>query len=76
MQGWLEAFAAHPKIGDIEGLQKKYGGFAAMSKNEQAGAAQASTEDIQVYNTIHMHLHNDMGYLNLSKPALPGSTHL
>jgi OHCU decarboxylase len=25
-QDWLEAFAAHPKIGDIETLKKKYGG--------------------------------------------------
>ena len=44
----MEAFEAHPKIGDVEGLRKKFGGFAAMSKNEQAGAAQASSSTIQV----------------------------
>lgn len=45
--GWLEAFAAHPRIGDVEGLKKKFGGFADMSKNEQAGAAQASITVIE-----------------------------
>jgi len=46
--GWLEAFAAHPRIGDVEGLKKKFGGFADMSKNEQAGAAEASAGVIEV----------------------------
>lgn len=48
VKGWLEAFDAHPKIGDVEGLKKKFGGFAAMSKNEQSGAAQAAPTEIQV----------------------------
>ncbi|PRW32944.1 uric acid degradation bifunctional TTL isoform X1 [Chlorella sorokiniana] len=40
--GWLEAFAAHPKIGDLEGLRKKYGGtFGDLSRGEQAAAAGA-----------------------------------
>ena len=46
--GWLEAFAAHPRIGDVEGLKKKFGGFADMSKKEQAGAAQASAGVLEV----------------------------
>lgn len=47
--GWLEAFAAHPRIGDLEGLRKKYGGaFGAMSQGEQAGAAGAPEEVLQV----------------------------
>lgn len=46
--GWLEAFAAHPRIGDLEGLRKKYGGaFGAMSQGEQAGAAGAAEEVLQ-----------------------------
>ena len=48
VKGWLEAFEAHPKIGDIESLKKKFGGFAAMSKNEQSGAAEAAPAEIQV----------------------------
>ena len=46
--GWLEAFAAHPKIGDLEGLKRKYGAFADMSKGEQAAAAGASEAVLQV----------------------------
>lgn len=46
--GWLEAFAAHPKIGDIENLRKKYGNFAQLSKGEQAAAAAASESTLQV----------------------------
>lgn len=55
VSGWLEAFAAHPRIGDIVGLRAKYGGgggdaaFAAMSSSEQAGAAAASDAVLQVF---------------------------
>ena len=48
MTGWLEAFAAHPKIGDLEGLRKKFGGFAELSKGEQAAAAGATEGVLQV----------------------------
>ena len=46
--GWLEAFAAHPKIGDLEGLKRKYGAFADLSKGEQAAAEGAAPETLQV----------------------------
>ena len=47
--GWLEAFAAHPKIGDLEGLRKKYGGtFGELSRGEQAAAAGAPDAVLQV----------------------------
>ena len=49
MAGWMEAFAAHPKIGDMEGLRTKYrGAFADMSKGEQAAAAGAPDSVLQV----------------------------
>jgi 2-oxo-4-hydroxy-4-carboxy-5-ureidoimidazoline decarboxylase len=38
---WLEAFAHHPRIGDIEGLRRKFADTAAWAAGEQAGAAQA-----------------------------------
>lgn len=37
-QDWLEAFAAHPRIGDIESLRKKYAQNAGWSQGEQSGA--------------------------------------
>ena len=46
--GWLEAFAAHPRIGDLDGLKRKYGDFADMSRSEQASASRASERTLQV----------------------------
>ena len=42
--GWLEAFAAHPRIGDMEELRARFSASAAMSREEQATAA-AETDD-------------------------------
>lgn len=45
---WLEAFAAHPKIGDLDSLKTKYTEFAKSSQTEQATAATASGDILQV----------------------------
>lgn len=45
---WLEAFAAHPRIGDIDSLKAKYSNFAKMSQSEQATASSASGDVLQV----------------------------
>jgi 2-oxo-4-hydroxy-4-carboxy-5-ureidoimidazoline decarboxylase len=34
---WLEAFAAHPKIGDLDSLRTKFATTAAWAAREQAG---------------------------------------
>src|SRR5438132_3008024 len=41
---WLEAFTAHPRIGDLESLKKKFAATAAWSVDEQAGVADAADE--------------------------------
>jgi 2-oxo-4-hydroxy-4-carboxy-5-ureidoimidazoline decarboxylase len=38
---WFEAFEHHPRIGDIEGLRRKFSDTAAWASGEQAGAARA-----------------------------------
>ncbi len=40
-QDWLEAFAHHPKIGDLQSLKMKYGGNREWSAGEQQGASGA-----------------------------------
>lgn len=40
-EAWLEAFAAHPRIGDFDSLKMKYAGNKEWSGGEQAGAAAA-----------------------------------
>lgn len=37
---WLEAFACHPKIGDLESLRMKFSGNKQWSAGEQAGVAE------------------------------------
>src|SRR6266496_5123910 len=39
---WLEAFAAHPKIGDVDSLRAKFAGTRAWAGSEQSGVADAS----------------------------------
>ncbi len=43
---WLEAFAAHPRIGDIDGLRAKYASTATWSLGEQSGAANADEQTL------------------------------
>lgn len=38
---WLEAFAAHPKIGDVDSLRMKFAGNKEWSAGEQAGVDDA-----------------------------------
>lgn len=44
---WLEAFAHHPKIGDIESLRSKFASTRDWAGNEQAGTSAASEETLQ-----------------------------
>ena len=45
--GWLEAFAAHPRIGDLDNLKARYGAAgAAQAAGEQGGAVEAASEGI------------------------------
>lgn len=44
---WLEAFAAHPRIGDLEAVRARYGRSAEWSAGEQSGAASADEETLQ-----------------------------
>jgi 2-oxo-4-hydroxy-4-carboxy-5-ureidoimidazoline decarboxylase len=45
-QDWLEAFTHHPKIGDVEGLQKKFASTAHWAAGEQSGASTASMDTL------------------------------
>ena len=44
---WLAAFAAHPKIGDINSLRRKYGNTKDWAQNEQSGVAGSSDDVLQ-----------------------------
>jgi 2-oxo-4-hydroxy-4-carboxy-5-ureidoimidazoline decarboxylase len=44
---WLEAFAGHPRIGDVDSLRRKFASTAAWCEGEQAGVRQADDETLQ-----------------------------
>lgn len=44
---WLAAFAAHPKIGDINSLRQKYGNTKEWAQNEQSGVAGTSLQVLE-----------------------------
>src|SRR5262245_41507781 len=44
---WKEAFAQHPKIGDIGSLQKKFASTAQWASGEQRGMSAASQPTIE-----------------------------
>lgn len=44
---WKEAFAHHPKIGDVESLAKKFASTANWASGEQNSVINASTEVIE-----------------------------
>ncbi|MEM9352149.1 MAG: 2-oxo-4-hydroxy-4-carboxy-5-ureidoimidazoline decarboxylase [Planctomycetota bacterium] len=46
-EAWLEAFAAHPQIGDLQSLRMKYAGNREWSAGEQSGAAGADEETLK-----------------------------
>ena len=46
VSGWLEAFAAHTRIGDVAGLKQKFGAFADMSRTEQSAAAASAADGV------------------------------
>ena len=44
---WKEAFAHHPKIGDVESMTKKFTSTAQWASGEQSGVNVASKETIE-----------------------------
>jgi 2-oxo-4-hydroxy-4-carboxy-5-ureidoimidazoline decarboxylase len=44
---WLEAFAGHPRIGDIDSLHARFSGSRELAQREQAGVRMASDSVIE-----------------------------
>lgn len=44
---WLQAFAAHPKLGDADSLRAKFGDFAKLSAVEQQGISSADSNVLE-----------------------------
>ena len=46
-EDWLEAFTHHPKIGNIDSLQKNFQDKNSISKNEQSGVNNATESTLK-----------------------------
>ena len=44
---WREAFAHHPRIGDVDTLRKTFAATASLATREQAGVTAASAETLE-----------------------------
>lgn len=60
---WLEAFAGHPMIGDLNSLKKKYSQGKDLSEKEQENVKQASTNVLQELLTLNREYHDKFGFI-------------
>jgi 2-oxo-4-hydroxy-4-carboxy-5-ureidoimidazoline decarboxylase len=60
---WLEAFAAHPRIGDREALRAKFAATAAWSAREQAGVEGAPEDILQALADGNQRYFDRFGYV-------------
>jgi 2-oxo-4-hydroxy-4-carboxy-5-ureidoimidazoline decarboxylase len=62
---WLEAFAAHPRIGDLDSLRAKFASTAAWSASEQAGVAGAADDVLRALAEGNRRYEAKFGYIFL-----------
>jgi 2-oxo-4-hydroxy-4-carboxy-5-ureidoimidazoline decarboxylase len=60
---WLEAFAAHPMIGDMASLRMKYTGNREWSAGEQAGVAVATEQTLQSLAELNLAYREKFGFI-------------
>ena len=60
---WLEAFAHHPKIGDLESLRKKFATTANWASNEQSAMSSASEQIIKKLAVGNEQYQDKFGYI-------------
>jgi 2-oxo-4-hydroxy-4-carboxy-5-ureidoimidazoline decarboxylase len=62
-EDWLQAFAHHPKIGDVESLRKKFASTANWASNEQLGVNNAPEATIERLSLGNQNYENKFGYI-------------
>jgi len=60
---WKEAFSHHPKIGDVESLQKKFASTAEWASGEQSGVNTASQQVIEALAEGNRLYEEKFGYI-------------
>ena len=62
-EDWKEAFAQHPRIGDIGSLKKKFGATADWASGEQSGTSTASLETLKALAEGNRQYEEKFGYI-------------
>ena len=60
---WLEAFAAHPRIGDRDALRARFAATADWSAREQAGVDSTAEDLLQALDDGNQQYHDRFGYI-------------
>ncbi|CAN5643799.1 2-oxo-4-hydroxy-4-carboxy-5-ureidoimidazoline decarboxylase [soil metagenome] len=60
---WLEAFAAHPRIGDVDTLRKKFASTAHLCEGEQSGVLGASEDVLERLSAGNRRYEDRFGYI-------------
>lgn len=60
---WLEAFAAHPKIGDISSLRTKYANTQKLASVEQSSVAEASQDLLEELAFLNQEYERKNGFI-------------
>ncbi len=62
-EDFLQAFQAHPRIGNIDSLRQKYANTRQMASNEQAGVSGATDEVLQALAEGNRAYEEKFGYI-------------
>ncbi len=62
-QDYLQAFEAHPMIGDVDSLRKKYASTKAMASGEQSGAAVADEKTLSELSVLNKTYFEKFGFI-------------
>jgi 2-oxo-4-hydroxy-4-carboxy-5-ureidoimidazoline decarboxylase len=62
-EDWKEAFAHHPKIGDVDSLKKKFASTAEWASGEQSGINTASQKTIEALAEGNQQYEKKFGYI-------------
>lgn len=62
-EDWLEAFAGHPRIGDLESLKSRFASTAALAESEQGAVKQASEETLKALQQANLDYEAHNGFI-------------